>query len=119
MDTLRHSGRSTRIIDSAVQALFNEGTVTLGDHHFGEVRYDPDANRRATAHAFNILVRRLFIEHGGPERFKVDTERFKISLSDYYYDKFKTYENSSKNNPRDQNPSEHGQVSDKDQGKVH
>lgn len=74
---LRGTGRTTLIIDAAIQELFTKGEVVVEDHHFGESAQD---HRNANKRTFDFLLRRLDIEHGGLGRFIVDVERFRISL---------------------------------------
>ena len=66
---MRGSGRTTRIIDKAIQDLFKNGKVTIIDHHYGGDKYDSPverdgANRRASKDAFRRMVNRLIAEHG-------------------------------------------------------
>lgn len=55
MEESRKSGRTTRIVDEAIQKLFEEGSVIIKDHYGSEA---------ADRLALNILLRRLYIEHG-------------------------------------------------------
>lgn len=81
---MRNSGRTTRVIDEAVQTLFIDGKVTLTDHYFGTYADDPyeqaRLNVKATRYAFRTLARRLSNEHGGPENFVFDMKRFTVTL---------------------------------------
>jgi hypothetical protein len=52
-DGVRFTGRSTRIVDSAVQALFREGKVKLIDHV-----------PKATRNILPVMIDRLRLEHG-------------------------------------------------------
>lgn len=73
----RRSGRTIRLVDEAVQTLFVKGEVYFHDHHYGESIMD---HQRACRFGFNILIRRLFCEHGGLENFSIDKERFYVKL---------------------------------------
>jgi hypothetical protein len=65
----RRTGRSTRIVDAAIQQLFLIGDVVIRDH------YD-----RAEVHQqlANKMKRRLDMEHGG--RYKFDQKELKFTL---------------------------------------
>jgi hypothetical protein len=52
--TIRRSGRSTRLTDSYIQELFNDGAIKVYDHH-----NTPLAHR----FLFDNVLRRLSIEH--------------------------------------------------------
>lgn len=80
MDKGRGTGRTTRIIDKAVQDLFANGIVRIEDHHFGENESD---HRRATEFAFKKLLIRLRSEHGDQFIFNKNTFTVKVK----YYEK--------------------------------
>ena len=67
--TDRRSGRSTRIIDEAIQALFTKGEVVIRDHYDRTEVHQQLANR---------MKRRLDTEHGG--RYKFDPKELKFTL---------------------------------------
>lgn len=54
-DIGRRIGETTRLIDRAVQALFQDGEVTFNDHY-------PSGETHGAA--FRKLINRLFNEHG-------------------------------------------------------
>lgn len=39
MNTIRRTGKSTRLIDQYIQQLFELGTITVHDHHESEVSH--------------------------------------------------------------------------------
>lgn len=78
---MRRSGRTTRIVDAAVQTLFERGEVTINDHHYGDYNnLDSNAHDKANKHAFKILLRRLDMEHGDFSNFKIDHKKCVVKL---------------------------------------
>jgi hypothetical protein len=67
-DGARYSGRSTRLIDSYIQGLFMNGTVTIKDHQ-GTAQSDRWLADR--------VMRRLSYEH---RRVRVDRTRNTITI---------------------------------------
>jgi len=65
----RRTGRSTRIVDAAIQQLFPIGDVFIRDH------YDRREGHQRLA---SIMKRRLDTEHGG--RYKFDKKELKFTL---------------------------------------
>jgi hypothetical protein len=65
----RRTGRSTRIVDAAIQQLFLIGEVAIRDH------YDRTEVHQQLA---NKMKRRLDMEHGG--RYKFDQKELKFTL---------------------------------------
>lgn len=53
-DLSRQTGRTTRIVDAAIQELFEKGEVTIVDHH-----------PSGSDHALRLLQNRLAREHAG------------------------------------------------------
>ena len=51
----RRTGRTTRIIDNAIQKLFEDGEITVRDHY---------GTRQADERVFFIIIDRLEREHG-------------------------------------------------------
>jgi hypothetical protein len=74
---MRRSGQTTRLVDQAVQTLFTRGVVTFEDHHFVGNRID---HFRANKFGFDILVRRLKIEHGFNRNIVIDEKNLTIKL---------------------------------------
>lgn len=58
-DENRRTGRTTRIVDAAIQELFKTGKCTVVDH-FGGTHLEA---RRASMRAFEIVIDRLYREH--------------------------------------------------------
>jgi len=82
---MRRSGRTTRIVDEAIQTLFTKGEVTICDHYYGDKfqdRVESEAShRRANEFAFNILMRRLRLEHDLIfNKLKIIKDKFTIKL---------------------------------------
>ena len=59
-DENRRSGRTTRIVDAAIQELFNTGKCTVFDHFVGQGMVDAE---RASKRAAYLVARRLELEH--------------------------------------------------------
>ena len=53
---MRKSGRTTRIVDEAIQTLFTKGRVYVRDHH---------STLKMDRYCYDIVVRRLHSEHPG------------------------------------------------------
>ena len=68
----RRSGNTTRIIDEAIQALFNHGAVIVKDH------FDTGKNNKALIHK---IVRRITMEHPNTP-LNVDFTKFSISFGE-------------------------------------
>lgn len=73
----RRSGRTTRIIDEAIQELFVKGKCVVKDHHYG---LDCNSHRKANTFTFRILLRRLELEHGHLDQFKINHGKFEVKL---------------------------------------
>ena len=56
---MRRSGRTTRIVDAAIQELFNKGEVIVSDHHYD----GRESHILASEFAADTLIMRLKIEH--------------------------------------------------------
>jgi len=70
---MRRSGRTTRLIDEAVQALFNNGSVVVYDHH---------PTKRADERLFEMLLERLSREHEiNKTNSTIDRNTFSITLT--------------------------------------
>ena len=54
---MRKSGRTTRLADEAIQALFHLGECYIWDHHLD------GKNMQANNYLFEMVMRRLDIEH--------------------------------------------------------
>lgn len=69
----RRSGRTTRIIDAAVQEFFTEGAVTTIDHFYSDRAGMVEMNKYCTGR----IVRRLEMEHEMKlnEHFKIQKSR--------------------------------------------
>ena len=63
--SVRRMGRTTRLADEAIQALFTYSEVIIRDHHLSQ---------EATTLLLNIVRRRLQMEHPGVE-FQVNKKR--------------------------------------------
>lgn len=74
---MRASGRTTRLVDQAIQELFTKGSTTFMDHHFGE---NPKQHRRACEFGFDILLKRLASEHRGVDNFDVSFVNLTVKL---------------------------------------
>lgn len=76
-DPNRRTGRTTRIVDYYVQALFNNGCALLTDHHWGGEH--PEANENL----FNRVMQRLQNEHSTVKVYsKQKGHYYIISLED-------------------------------------
>jgi len=95
---MRNTGRTTRLIDQAIQRLFSEGKVVFIDHYLGESHERPydqaTHNVKATKWAFDVLANRLCAEHGGHENFEFNKNKFEIKLSDLYVEKMRRFRES-------------------------
>ena len=77
----RRTGETTRILDNAVQELFNTGSVKLRDTH---------ENSNAGRHILNTLLKRLKIEHNIEQKdLDIDLLGNIISLKYTLNNKFK------------------------------
>lgn len=65
----RQTGRTTRIIDEAIQTLFAQGEVTVVDHHHGAT---------SSMRALDILMKRLDKEHYGVSVIKTGPHSVKL-----------------------------------------
>lgn len=75
----RRSGRSTRLMDSFVQQLFNEGEVKIYDHH---------PLRNSDRHLFNRVLKRLYKEHGLNEKYlDINKSTYTIKYKSFGQDK--------------------------------
>jgi hypothetical protein len=73
----RRDGNTTRLIDNAIQIIFNGDICVVLDHH------EMGRNRKANKHLFESIIRRLQIEHSYifvQKRVKIDHNRFEIRL---------------------------------------
>jgi hypothetical protein len=72
----RMSGNTTRIVDRAIQILFNGDTCLVRDH------YEGGENRNANEMLLDKIVRRLEIEHYCGKRglYVVDRNNLSIAL---------------------------------------
>lgn len=75
----RASGRTTRLVDAAIQVLFAKGSIELGgplpnvtDHH---------ASRQNQEHMFRRILQRMQNEH--KLSLDVDSSRLRIALSEH------------------------------------
>ncbi len=68
----RRMGNSTRIIDAAIQALFEGKIVAVRDHY---------ATPRSNRHLMDNIIRRLRVEHQHV-KFKVYKNRMLIQLEE-------------------------------------
>lgn len=73
---IRHTGRSTRLVDQYIQELFNKGEVIVTDHH---------NTRMADEFTFKTMINRLKSEHlhlfeNNKIKLKHDKRGFTISL---------------------------------------
>lgn len=76
----RATGRTTRLIDEAIQTLFREGSVTAVDHWFGLPGDNAEeANHNASRYMFRRLMGRLIAEHG-PHMFEFNRDTFTVKL---------------------------------------
>lgn len=74
---MRKSGRTTRLADEAIQALFHLGECYIWDHHLD------GKSMKANKHLFEVVMRRLDIEHHhimGRIQFVETREFIKISF---------------------------------------
>lgn len=78
---VRRSGRSTRIIDSSVQALFTEGIVSISDHKesMSEWIMKKTIDRLAREHGYSV-VEFKFGESLKPEVIGFDREKCIIQM---------------------------------------
>lgn len=67
--SLRRTGRTTRIVDTAVQTLFNTGFIRIEDHYW--------TGKNDDRHIFSVLLKRLYSEHGLQEC--IDNNLIKIN----------------------------------------
>ena len=73
----RRDGNTTRLVDNAIQILFNGDICVVLDHH------EMGRNRTANKYLFDAILRRLEIEHRWffeQKRVKVDLLRLEIRL---------------------------------------
>jgi len=73
----RRDGNTTRLIDNAIQILFNGDICVVLDHH--EMGRSPIANK----YLFDSILRRLEVEHRWifeQKKIKIDKNNFEISL---------------------------------------
>jgi hypothetical protein len=71
----RATGNSTRMIDLAIQMLFDGFVVEVRDHHeYGK-------SQRANENLYRRILSRFSAEHSGTP-LEVDKQKFEISLKD-------------------------------------
>jgi len=61
----RRCGETTRLIDKAIQLLFEHGAIVVEDHWFGVDGRDWEVHKIASEDMFRRIQRRLRIEHPG------------------------------------------------------
>lgn len=73
----RRSGRTTRIVDSAIQNLFNKGFCILSDHHKG--------TNQSTIDILDRFIKRFELEHGDSSKLlKVSKIRDEEVIIEFY-----------------------------------
>ena len=70
----RATGRTTRLADAFIQELFKTGHIKIIDHYNSR-----DAHKRL----FNIICRRLELEHGNQHHFQFKPQTFEIKIKNY------------------------------------
>jgi hypothetical protein len=70
----RASGRTTRVIDRAIQYLFTHGTVPIIPH---DVDYSTFNVKKASKRATYIALRRLSIEHHGVKTMMIEPQNMR------------------------------------------
>ena len=79
---MRRSGKTTRMVDEAIQHLFNNKNINLHLTIFGKSDFvDVDAERHNLAQKYfiDMLIKRLENEHRGA--FKIDKNKDSISIT--------------------------------------
>lgn len=65
---MRRSGKTTRLVDAAIQALFERGELHLSENHNVKTDFldqDSTPQNRAQREFVDRLMKRLFMEHEG------------------------------------------------------
>ncbi len=63
-DGIRHSGKTTRIVDAAIQEFFEKGVVEIIDHY--RDGFDGSISKKKwSKHAIEVFITRLNVEHKG------------------------------------------------------
>jgi hypothetical protein len=73
----RRDGNTTRLVDNAIQILFNGDICVVLDHH------EMGRNSKANKHLFDAILKRLEVEHRWffeQKRVKIDKNRLEIRL---------------------------------------